>query len=468
MRALSDSTPAVAKADVSPGELVSIYVPDNHPLLRLKEALDWEAIKAVMVKHWRAAGKNVDGGRGQAWPVQLYVPLVVLSLVKAYHSRQTEDYVSESVVARRFCNLSRQQELHVRDHANIARAIAALGEEGLAEVNELVIGTAKQFGFTGPEILSSDTTVQEPRISYPHEPGIVKGLVERCERALQKLKKKGVKLAKSGIERAKEIYRQVKQHHLFAKTTEERREILGRIVREAENLLEQTKRVIECVGETTDRVKLSAVGKLKQMGEVGRKLFPQIKQWMKTGKVAIEKIIHAGLNEARAIVTDKAGRRVKFGMKWLIHRLSGGYLFGRRVAARASEYGMPQESLRDYRHLFGPKAKPKLQVYDRGGYCAKTISELKEEGIKKVGIPPTGQADWLVGEKDQKKVKSERGKTEGSIGRLKSQKYGFSNRQERTHQTQTAAGQRAIVSANLNTLMRDLLTPKKRTRKAAA
>ena len=53
------------------GEWVSIFVPDAHPLLRLKRALDWEAIKEGMVKHWRAAHKNVAGARGRAWPVQL-------------------------------------------------------------------------------------------------------------------------------------------------------------------------------------------------------------------------------------------------------------------------------------------------------------------------------------------------------------------------------------------------------------
>jgi hypothetical protein len=66
-----------------------------------------------------------------------------------------------------------------------------------------------------------------------------------------------------------------------------------------------------------------------------------------------------------------------------------------------------------------------------------------------------------VGEKDQKVVKSERGKTEGSLGRLKSKKYGFSHRQERSLETQDAAGQRALVSANLTTLMRDLVAQAK-------
>src|SRR5262245_12881158 len=103
MRAKADSTLAAVTAPVADGQPVSIFVPDAHPLLRLHRALEWGAIQEVMVKHWRAAGKNVDGGRGVRWPVELYVPVVVLQLLKRYHARQMEEYVSGDVVARRFC-----------------------------------------------------------------------------------------------------------------------------------------------------------------------------------------------------------------------------------------------------------------------------------------------------------------------------------------------------------------------------
>jgi hypothetical protein len=448
--------------------LVSIFVPDDHPLLQLHRALDWAAIQAVMVKHWRAAGKNVDGGPGRWWPVSLYVPLLVLMRVKSYHARQMEEYVNESVVARRFVGQAQQTVMQVRDHANIARAAAALGADGWAEVNQVVMGTARQLGFTGSEILSSDTTVQEPRIGYPNEPGIVNGLAQRCERALVKLKNRGVKRAQAGIETAKEIYRRVKQHHLWAKTKEERQQMLRQIVRLAEQLLAQTQAVIQAVGQTPERVKQSAVATLQRMGQVGRQLLPQIKQWIKTGQVASEKIIHVGLTEARAIVTDKAGRRVRFGFKWLIHRLRGGYVWGRRGAARANEYQMPLESLADYQALFGRRTTPKLLVYDRGGRCAATVKKLKQAKVKKVGIPPCGQGAWLVGEKDQARVRSQRAKTEGSIGRLKSQKYGFSHRQERRTDTQTAIGQQILVSVNLNTLLGDLVNSCRNASVAAA
>ena len=104
------------------GEVVSIFVDFNHPLLQLKRALPWEKITEVMVRHWRAVGKNVDGKPGQAWPVALYVPLLVLMIVKGLYSRDMERYLAENGVARVFINKQGSPVPQIRDHANIARA----------------------------------------------------------------------------------------------------------------------------------------------------------------------------------------------------------------------------------------------------------------------------------------------------------------------------------------------------------
>jgi len=271
---------------------------------------------------------------------------------------------------------------------------------------------------------------------------------------LKKLKTGGVPGAQAGITKAREIYHSLKHHHLFATTPDEKPRILQQLVKKSQELAQTVDGVIKQVSARCGRVKQNAKAKLVQMGGVARTLLPQIKQWMATGKVATEKLLHAGLTQARAIPKGKG--RVKFGMKWLIHRLTGGYLFGHRVAPRADENRMPAESLKDYRELFGQQTSPKMVVYDRGASLPAAAAQLKQAGVGKVGIPPRGQGAWRGGDKEQKVVKSERGKTEGSIGRLKSRKYGFSHRQERSVETQDAAGQRAIVSANLNTLMRDL------------
>src|SRR5215510_9091671 len=366
-----------------------------------------------------------------------------------------EEYLSESVVARRFLDWQDTELKPLRDHSSIARAEAALGAEGKAAVNAVVLKTAEQLRFTDGARLSSDTTVQEPAIGYPTEPGILKGLAQRIARALRKLKARGVQAAKAGSEQAQQLYRSVKAHHLFAKTKEEKAPLLAQIVAQSEALLERTKDALQQVSARCGRVKQGAAATLQRRGEVASTLIPQITQWLKTGRVATEKIVHRGLPAARAIT--KGAGKVKVGMKWLINRLPGGYLFGRRVAARADETQMPAAALQAYRAVFGEKATPRMAVYDRGARLPAAAKVLKQAGVQRVGIPPRGQGEWMVGKKDQKVVKSERGKTEGSLGRLKSRKYGFSHRQERSIETPDAAGQRAIVSANLTTLLRALV-----------
>jgi len=84
----SDCTSGVCPGANAHGETVSISVPYNHPLLQLKRALPWDALAEVMGRHWRRAGKNTDGRPGLPWDVALYVPLVVLMLVKHLNTRE--------------------------------------------------------------------------------------------------------------------------------------------------------------------------------------------------------------------------------------------------------------------------------------------------------------------------------------------------------------------------------------------
>ena len=184
MKERAHCTPGVCPGATANGESVQVYVAYNQPLLQLKRALPWEALSEVMTRHWRRAGKNTDGRPGLPWDVSLYVPLVVLMVVKRFDSRQMEAYVAENVVARVF--IGRQDDLQpqIRDHSNIARAYAALGKDGVEEINALILHVARDFGFADVSLLSSDTTAQELPIGYPNEPGILRGLAQRCGRAL--------------------------------------------------------------------------------------------------------------------------------------------------------------------------------------------------------------------------------------------------------------------------------------------
>ena len=457
MKEPSHCTPKISREATAQGETVSIYVDYNHPLLQLKRALPWEALFAVMTRHWRQAGKNTDGRPGLSWDVALYVPLVVLMLVKTLKARDMEAYLAENAVARVFIGRQDNRSPQIRDHSNIARAYAALGREGVEEVNTLILHVAKDFGFADVRILSSDTTAQELPIGYPNEPGILRGWAQRCGRALTKLKTRAVVGVDAALTQVQTILRSVKEHHLFAKGKQDKRQVLTRLLTEVGQLVVQTRRLVQGLGARRDRVTQHAMTTLKAMHEVAKGLIPQIVQWITTGVVAKGKIVHAGITQARAIVRNKAGKKVEFGLPYLLSRIGGGYIFGTLLQGVVDETKMPLEALAGYRHIFGPQATPALVVYDRGGDAPSTVAQLAQEGVKQIGIQPRGKRPWRVAEVVREQVRSERGKTEGIIGTLKTDKYNFNKPKERLWQTLEMAGPRSILSFNLNKLMRDLV-----------
>jgi hypothetical protein len=438
-------------------EMVSIEVSPNHPLLQLKRALPWVALFEVMSRHWREAGKNVEGRPGLPWDVSLYVPLVVLMLVKNLNARDMEAYLAENVVARVFIGRQADPTPQIRDHSNIARASTALGKDGVEEINALILQVARDCGFADVGILSADTTAQELPIGSPNEPGILRGMAQRCGRALAKLKTRAVVGVEPALAQVQTILRTVKEHHLFAKGQEEKRQVLTRLLTEVGQLVVQTRLVVKGLGERRDRVTHHAITTLQTMHAVAKQLIPQIVQWITTGVVAKGKIVHAGVTQARAIVRNKVGKKVEFGLPYLLSRLGGGYVFGTLIRGVVDESKMPLQALAGYRAIFGAQATPTLVVYDRGGYASATIRALANEGVKEIGLQPKGQGAWHVAEAVRETVRSERGKTEGIIGTLKTDKYGFNRPTERLWHTLEMAGPRSILSFNLNKLMRDLV-----------
>jgi hypothetical protein len=457
MKEQGHCTSGVCPGATANGEIVQVYVDYNYPLLQLKRALPWDALFEVMRRHWRRAGKNIDGRPGLPWDVALYVPVVVLMLVKNLHARDMEASLAENVVARVFIGRQDAPRPQMRDHSNIARAYVALGKDGIEEVNALVLQVAQDLGLADPGILSSDTTAQELPIGYPNEPGILRGLAQRCGRALKKLKDRGVLGVESALAQVETILRSVKEHQVFTKGRWAKHQVLTRLLTEVGQWLVHTRPMLARCAQSPDRLTRNAIATPGSMHAVAKELIPQIVQWITTAVVAKGKIIHAGIPRARAIVRNKVGKQVEFGLPYLLSRLGGGYVFGTMIQGVVDETRMPLEALRGYRTIFGPEATPELVVYDRGGGVKSTMDQLAQEGVKPVGVQPKGQQPWRVAEAVRDVVRSERGKTEGIIGTLKSDAYKFNKPKERLWQTLEMAGPRSLLSFNLNKLMRDVV-----------
>ena len=99
----------------------------------------------------------------------------------------------------------------------------------------------------------------------------------------------------------------------------------------------------------------TAWSKLECLGQTMARLLPQIRSWLKTGKVATGKIISVHMPELYAIVRGKVGKAVEFGLRWGLTRLRGGFLLAKvamnRLDLQDSKYAV--QAVDDHMALFG-------------------------------------------------------------------------------------------------------------------
>ena len=147
---------------------------------------------------------------------------------------------------------------------------------------------------------------------------------------------------------------------------------------------------------------------------------------------------------------------MEFGLKWGIARLRGGYILATLARERdeLTDSKFAISAVDQHIALFGKP--PKAYAYDRGGYSRDNIATLKAKGVKEVGLAPRGKAKWAVGKQAKERLVNERAQVEGSIGTVKSPRYGFNRPNARSVEMMGVCGQRAVLGLNLNKLIRGI------------
>jgi hypothetical protein len=176
--------------------------------------------------------------------------------------------------------------------------------------------------------------------------------------------------------------------------------------------------------------------------------------------VASGKIISLHIPQLYSIVRGKAGKTVEFGLSWGITRLSGGYLLARLAQDRyeLQDTKFALRAVEDHIALFGEV--PLAYAYDRGGYSAQNVSDLKKLGVKDVGLAPRGRTQWSVNGAVRDRLVRERAMVEAGIGTIKSSRYGFNRPSARSASMRSACGQRALLGFNATKLVRELANRK--------
>jgi len=420
----------------------------------MAEEVDWTELEAL-IQSIRMS--KLKSAAGRPPHLRALAGALVFRATRKMTYRETEDLIRYYAPARYLCGLT---ETEWSPDANTLQDFEQLlGEEGVRQVNECVVKWAVEEKLADPSLMVADMTAQEAAIPYPNEVGHMAAFLNAVVAASSKTGKALVGFVKGLGDRVKAAKKKVRAHRLFAETADAKKKLtqeLAAIVEGLNTELGQGLDAAKVQGERLKKQGKRAWTKLKALHGTMSKLLPQIRYWLRTGKVASGKIINIHIPELYSIVRGKAGKAVEFGLKWGFARLRGGYVLATLARGKAdmTDSHFALAAVEQHIALFGKP--PKSYAYDRGGYSQDNLKKLKAKGVKEVGLAPRGKAKWAVGEKVKEKLVNERAQVEGSIGTVKSSRYGFNKPVARSVEMMGVSGQRSVLGLNLNKLIRDL------------
>jgi hypothetical protein len=433
----------------------AISLPDNHPIVVLTDTVDWTEME-VRVEKIRE--KKLKNGAGRPPHLRPLLGALTFMAIRRVPYREAEEQIRYYAPARYLCGLTETD--WTPDFTTIQDFAQLLGEDGVKVINEGIVEQAVKLGLADASVAVADMTAQEAAIPYPNEMGLLGGFLRSVEKAARKVGQTFKKFLVKTAGKFKAAKEKVREYRLFAKTKESKDRVLAQVTKLVEGLSSELGKALDEVASagtrTLRRGSLVARRKLSELHHTVNKLLPQIRYWLRTGYVATGKIINLHIPELYSIVRGKVGKSVEFGLSWGITRLRGGFVLATMALKRGElqDAKFAVSAVEDLTAIFG-KA-PRAYAYDRAGHSEKNIARLRSLGVRDVGLAPRGRTEWAVKGRVKKDLIRERTLVEGSIGTIKSQKYGFNRPAARSAGMMGVCGQRAVLGLNLTKLVRGI------------
>jgi hypothetical protein len=431
-----------------------IPLADDHPLVVLTDTVDWTELEA---RAQQIRSKKLKNAAGRPPHLRATLGALAFMAIRYRPYRDVHDLIRYYAPARYLCGLTETD--WTPDFRTVHDFARLLGEDGVKLINEAVVTQAKRLGFADAQVAVADMTAQEAAIPHPNEMGLMGGFLRSVEKAAEKtgrVFKDFLDKAAGTLKAAKE---KVREYRLFAKTKEVKDRVMLEMAKLVEGLNCRLGETLEQASKARRKLRRHAIvaqDKLHGLQRTMADLLPQIRHWLRTGRVAAGKIINLHIPELYSIVRGKVGKPVEFGVSWGITRLRGGFVLATMARDREDLHDttFAVQAVEDLAALFG-KA-PRSYAYDRAGHSAKNIGRLRNLGVRDIGLAPRGHTAWAVKGQVKEELIRERTLVEGSIGTIKRQRYGFNRPAAQSVAMMGVCGQRAVLGFNLGKLVRGI------------
>lgn len=411
----------------------------------LTEILPW-IILAEVVNRYRALKVDIDDGR--PLNLRLHLGAIIAQGMNGWTDRELEEMIAYHAGVRFLCGLVQSSE--TLDHTSHIKFRNQVGPDGIKEINTIAIRTAREAGFTDSTLCSADTTVQESPIAYPTEVGHLKNIAEKLGVIGTRIKQGLKESLESILEKVGKVHAQIR---LFTRgKTQKAIEKKKRLTRKLHSLV---RRMLYQVEQASGKLTAKSRAQYEERLIRYRLMLVQIWQWVRTGYHPNGKLLSLWHTEARAITRDKAGKKTEFGRRWVISRLTQGYLTGAVCSIGAdNDLKIVPAVLADFKAVTGEL--PEMVVYDRGGDSTVNHDSLKESGVRYNGIFRKGRKSLRdLSPRRMAMARRERPLSEAGIATIKCRRYGFTKPRAKSVDSCILKGHLAILGANLNHLARD-------------
>lgn len=428
----------------------TVRIEPDHRLAVLCRSIPWEELmeKAVPILYTE---HGISAEKGRLLNLRAHLGIYILQTVHGWTDRWSEEMLKFYIPARLFCGfLESEGSL---DRTSIEEFRNRFGEKGARLITEDMLKVAKSFGFTQPDDVDMDTTVQGAGITHPTEMKLMHHLMKRLTKLHGIIKEVGGRGIKGLKTLAEQFKKQLTEYRFFAKDKKAKTNLIRKAKEYSAKGLEALSAYLPGQKDF-DKLQGRYQEEILRYQTLVPELFDQIEYWLCSGKVAKDKIVSLWKVIPKAISKNKIGRPVEFGRKWIVNCYRGGYML--IMAPSNPKIADPNcviESLSLHKRVF--EENPKSYGTDRGMYSTQNLELCLSAGVEKIAIQPKGRAKPLLSRRDHQELSNRRAGIEPRIGHLKTRGLGQSRM--KSDNGDLISGYRSALSWNLSLLMRDLV-----------
>ena len=338
--------------------IVSIHIPENHPLLLLAEALPWSALGEIVIADLKKTTAKGCWWMGRAILVRMHLAAYFLQKIYNLTDRKIEYGLKDNAAYRLFSGINIVKGWHPPDHSKIEEFRNRLSGETQRQLANELAKAAVALGFADPSQTDFDSTVQEANIAYPSDASLLTKFASLGKKVADYLTKKTQKITEKIPQiDLSQVKKKALRYFFAAKNTaiEDKRRMFADL---HHFVKKQMKPIVSlCSKSDSNRIKRmpwNIYRAVNQIKDHAWRYFLDVAHFTRDHTIKAGKILSIHTQAVACIAKGKAGRAYEFGRVFQLGRIKGNFMMvAQSLDLRMNDKHSLPSLLEEHARIFG-------------------------------------------------------------------------------------------------------------------